>query len=152
MKHTLHLPLKPFSINKMSYRDKRYKTVEAQDWSHTVLHHLSQEDNKQKLKELREFFEPKKHAYSIELGFFYPAEILHTKDGRISAKSHDLSNVEKPLIDLIFLPKYFDTPSPYGAENLNVDDKYLVDMKSSKRTSEDYKMIVKIEIIELEDL
>lgn len=136
----------------MSYRDKRNKTQEAHDWSHTVLHHLSQPHNKEQLKDLREYFDPKKHAYKIDLKFYYPPEILRTKDGRISAKSHDLSNVEKPLIDLIFLPKYFDIPSPYGAENLKIDDKYLVDLKSSKRTSEDYKMEIELEIINLEDL
>ena len=136
----------------MSYRDKRYKTVEAQDWSHSVFHHLSEDAPKQALKDLREHFDPKLHAYSIDLQFFYPASILFTKDGRVSAKSHDLSNVEKPLIDLLFLPSHFDTPPPYGAENLNIDDKYLINMKSSKRTSEDYKMIITIEIVELKDL
>lgn len=152
MKHFITLPIKAFSINKMSYRDKRYKTKEAQDWSHTVLHHLSQKENKKKLKELRDYFDPKKHAYKLDLTFYYPKEILHTKDGRISAKSHDISNVEKPLIDLLFLPKYFDEKPPYGAENLNVDDKYLVDMTSRKRAAETHGIEIDIEIIDLKYL
>lgn len=136
----------------MSYRDKRYKTTEAHEWSCQVFHYLSQEENKQNLQDLRQYFDPKKHAYKIEIKCYYPPEILKTQDGRISAKSHDLSNVEKPLIDLIFLPKHFENKPPYGAENLKIDDKYLVDLKSSKRTSEDYKMEIILEIINLEDL
>lgn len=136
----------------MSYRDKRYKTKEAQDWSHTVLHHLSQKENKKCLKELREYFNAKEHAYKLDITFYYPKEILHTKDGRISAKSHDISNVEKPLIDLLFLPKYFTEKPPYGAENLNVDDKYLVEMISRKRAADTHGIKVIVEIINLNDL
>lgn len=133
----------------MSYRDKRHKTAEAHEWSHTVLHYLSQEPNKQSLKELREHFEPKKHAYKLDLTFYYPHEILHTKDGRISAKSHDISNIEKPLIDLIFLPKYFDQTPPYGAQNLKIDDKYILEMTSRKKAATEHGIDVNIEIIEL---
>lgn len=136
----------------MSYRDKRHKTAEAHDWSHTILHYLSQEEPKQALKELREYFNPKQHAYKLDLTFYYPNEILHTKDGRISAKSHDISNIEKPLIDLIFLPKYFDQTPPYGAENLKIDDKYIIEMTSRKKAATEHGIEVEMEIINLDQL
>jgi len=53
----------------------------------------------------------------------------------LSSKAFDVSNMKKPLIDLIFLPKYFNQKPPYGAKNLNIDDKYITDLSSKKRIS-----------------
>ena len=130
-------------------RDKRHKTVAAQEWSCSVLVALALKENKKKLKELRDFFDYKIHVYKVEINFFYPKNILHTKDGQISAKAHDLSNIEKPLIDLVFLPLYYDRPAPYGAKNLNVDDKYITHLVSKKRIGKSFKMKVSLQIKDL---
>jgi len=149
LRRTLTLKLKPFSINAMFGRDKRHKTVAAQEWSCSILVALALKENKKKLKELRNFFDYKSHVYKVELNFFYPKNILHTKDGPISAKAHDLSNVEKPLIDLIFLPMYYDRQAPYGAKNLNIDDKYITHLISKKRVGKSFKIKVTIQIKDL---
>ena len=140
---------KPFSINALWCRDKRYKTVEAQEWSSSILVALSLKENKKKLKELRQHFDPMKHVYKVDLTFFYPKHVLYRKDGGISARAHDLSNVEKPLIDLVFLPMFYDRPSPYGAKNLNIDDKYITDLRSRKRVGKDFRIRVTLNIKEL---
>ena len=152
MKVTLNLNCTPFSINKMSFRDKRYKTPEAQKWSKSIFIELNSEENQSQLELIRTVFDPKKHAYNIDMQFFYPPHILFTKAGLVSAKSHDLSNVEKPLIDLLFLPKYFDLKVPYGVKNLNVDDKYILNLSSSKRISNNHKIIITLSILELNNL
>ena len=133
----------------MFCRDKRHKTIEAQEWSCSVLVALALKENKKKLKELRQHFDPMKHVYKVDLTFFYPKHVLYRKDGGISARAHDLSNVEKPLIDLIFLPMFYDRPSPYGAKNLNIDDKYIIDLRSRKRVGKDFRMRVTLNIKDL---
>jgi len=149
VRRVITLKLKPFSINAMFCRDKRHKTIEAQEWSCSVLVALALKENKKKLKELRQYFDPKKHVYKVDLTFFYPKHVLHKKEGGISARAHDLSNVEKPLIDLIFLPMFYDRPSPYGAKNLNIDDKYIIDLRSRKRVGKDFRMRVTLNIRDL---
>ena len=133
----------------MFCRDKRHKTIEAQEWSCSILVALALKENKKKLKELRQHFDPKKHVYKVDLTFFYPKHVLHKKEGGISARAHDLSNVEKPLIDLVFLPMFYDRPSPYGAKNLNIDDKYIVDLRSRKRVGKDFRIRVTLNIKDL---
>ena len=149
VRRVITLKLKPFSINAMFCRDKRHKTIEAQEWSCSVLVALALKENKKKLKELRQYFDPKKHVYKVDLTFFYPKHVLHKKEGGISARAHDLSNVEKPLIELIFLPKFYDPPSPYGAKNLNIDDKYITDLRSRKRVGKDFRIRVTLNIKDL---
>ena len=149
VRRVITLKLKPFSINAMFCRDKRHKTIEAQEWSCSVLVALALKENKKKLKELRQYFDPKKHVYKVDLTFFYPKHVLHKKEGGISARAHDLSNVEKPLIDLIFLPMFYDRPSPYGAKNLNIADKYVTDLRSRKRTGKDFRIRVTLNIKDL---
>ena len=133
----------------MFCRDKRHKTIEAQEWSCSVLVALALKENKKKLKELHQHFDPKKHVYKVDLTFFYPKHVLFRKDGGISARAHDLSNVEKPLIDLVFLPMFYDRPSPYGAKNLNIDDKYIIDLRSRKRVGKDFRIRVTLNIKDL---
>ena len=149
MRRVITLKLKPFSINAMFCRDKRHKTIEAQEWSCSILVALALKENKKKLKELRQHFDPMKHVYKVDLTFFYPKHVLYRKDGGISARAHDLSNVEKPLIDLVFLPMFYDRPSPYGAKNLNIDDKYIVDLRSRKRVGKDFRIRVTLNIKDL---
>ena len=149
MRRLITLKLKPFSINAMYGRDKRHKTTAFQEWSCSILVALALKENKKKLKELREFFNYKRHVYKVEITFFYPKHVLYTKDGPISAKAHDLSNIEKPLIDLVFLPIFYDKPSPYGAKNLNIDDKYITHLVSKKRVGKSFKIKVSIQIKDL---
>ena len=146
MRRVITLKLKPFSINAMFCRDKRHKTIEAQEWSCSVLVALALKENKKKLKELRQYFDPMKHVYNVDLTFFYPQHVLYRKDGGVSASAHDFSNVEKPLIDLVFLPKFYDRPSPYGAKNLNIDDKYVTHLVSKKQSGKAFKIKISIQI------
>jgi len=132
MRSKLVLHLKPFSINAMYYGDQRIKTREAHEWSAQVFNQLATPDNQAELKKLREHFNIQEQAYNVHLTAYYPDKILFRQDGALSAKAHDLSNWEKPLIDLIFLPKHHKVSVPYGCNNLNVDDKYVTRLSSRK--------------------
>ena len=147
MKRVIILPIKALSINAMYCKNRSWKTSEYNDWSAAVFHKLDTEENLQALQELREFFDSSKHGYAVNLKFYYPKEILFTKKGSLSARAHDLSNIEKPIIDLIFLPCYFDKSSPYGCKNLNIDDKFIYELSSKKLAAEEHRIEIELSII-----
>lgn len=131
----------------MYYNNRAVKTTEARQWSCSIFDILAQPANQEKFARLRDFFDKNKHGISIELIAYYPESIFYTKKGTISSRTFDISNWEKPLIDLIFLPKYMDQPVPYGCPNLNADDKYIIDMRSSKKPAESHQIYIKIQIV-----
>lgn len=149
MQHTFTLPgIKPLSINS-TYTNVgrgRAKTQAARDWTTEFFHALGTQANLQALKELREYFNPEEHFYSLSLVLTYPMPIFWKQDSGISAKTVDISNFEKSIIDCLFLPKFHVTPFPYGCENLNVDDKFLAEMQSAKRAGDDYSLKIVVEI------
>ena len=149
MKIEFSIPVKPFSINSMYYGDARTKTTAAREWSYQVFHELSTEEILTKLKELREEFDPLKHCYHIKLTAHYPKAEMYTRKGAVSAKTIDTTNWEKPLVDLIFLPKHFEKSTPYGCQNLNIDDKYITSMHSSKQQGENHQIDIELEICDL---
>jgi hypothetical protein len=151
MKQSFTLKIKPFSINQMFTNTRSLKTSAFRDWSYQVMHRLAEPEIEQKLQDLREEFDFEQHVYHLSLNFQYPKKDYIRKAGGISAKTHDLSNIEKPIIDLIFLPVYHKKPHPYGCKNLNIDDKYLTKMVSEKSISpdQDHYIHISIEIKEL---
>lgn len=140
------MSLEPFSVNRMYGRDRRYKTADYKDWELAVVQALSVPVVQQKLKELREFFDPKQHAFVVKFDFQYPHAVLYNKAGEISSRAEDLSNTEKPLLDILFLPKYHVQTRPYGCPNINADDKHVLRLTSSKRASADSKHWIKIAV------
>ena len=149
MKQTLILPLKAFSINSMYCKNRAFKTQAYNDWAASVFHRLSSEENAAKLADLRESFDPKKHSYVVDLAFYYPSKVLYTKAGGLSARAHDISNIEKPLIDLIFLPVYHGRSVPNGCDNLNIDDKFISEMRSRKLAAEEYRIEIELQIVHI---
>lgn len=141
--------LRPFSINATYYGNGFVKTSAAREWAMEVFHRLAGQE--QKFKELREFFDPKKHAYHVTMIANYPKAQFYTKQGLLSSKTFDLTNCEKGLIDLFWLPKHALSASPLGCQNLQMDDKYITQLISRKRATEDSEpsIEVEIEIVEL---
>lgn len=150
MSQKLVLNVEPFSINRLHYRDGKIKTQTARDWECRVFHELSKEPNSKILKELRDKFDHLKHGYIIKMVCFYAQEKLFNRQGAISAKSMDISNWEKPLIDLIFLEKFSELKPPFGAENLKTDDRFILQMSSGKRASKTPRIEVSLRIVDLD--
>lgn len=139
------------SINSLYYANRGHgKTIKAQDWSHNIFHMLNNSDDLQKFTDLREFFKPNEHYYKVE--FIFSNNKILTKSGQLSSGAADLSNIEKPIIDLMFLPKYFDVSSPYGLKNLNIDDKYIGELSSRKKPGTDQKIDIVISIYSLSSM
>lgn len=149
MRVKFNLALEPFSVNRTYYRDRRHKTQDFRDWELSAVQSLSVLFVQQQLQKIREAFDPKLHAFMVRLNFQYPANVLYNKAGEISSRAEDLSNIEKTLIDVLFLPKYHVQPRPYGVPNVNADDKHILRLVSCKSVSPSpqYNIAVSIAVI-----
>jgi hypothetical protein len=139
MKQTIVFQSKTLSINSTYYGNKLHgKTPEAQQWTTNMM--LTIGRYKAEFDSLRTHFNPKKHVYSFKMKIFIPESVMYTKDGKMTSLVHDLSNVEKSCVDVIFLPKFYAEESLFGlkAPNLNIDDRYLQYLSSEKIPTEDY--------------
>lgn len=133
--YKFHLQLEPFSINRMYGRDKRHKTADYKDWELAAFNSLNNGFVQKELERFRTDFNPEQHVVEARLVAHYPANILFNQKGLISSKAEDITNWEKVLVDIIFLPKHFVQPFPSGVKNLNCDDKLLVKLVSEKAVS-----------------
>lgn len=126
--------LGPLSVNATYVRTNKgtYKTSTAVEWMANIFNVIQHPDNQEKFSDFKSEFDPKKHAVSVSLYCVYKKEILYTKKGEISNKTVDCTNWEKALVDCIFLPKFNDAAFPYGAPNLNLDDRIIVKLESWK--------------------
>ncbi len=113
------LPIKPFSVNAYRCRDQRFKTAEAQDWETRIKYML--EDYAKEFNEMQTDFETFGGEFHVCLTAYYPNHVYYNKAGAVSAKTIDLSNFEKPLIDMIF------------RESLGVDDRFITKLSSKKQ-------------------
>lgn len=146
MQETLWLKAEPISINEMYHRNRSFKTKKYKDWSYQVFHQLNFPENMEKLQKLRNFFDSKKHAYFVSVIHFMPKDILITKEGKMSSRAKDITNIEKGLIDCIFNPSNFGQDPPYSCENLNTDDKVIQRIISQKIPFKDYYIKIDLKI------
>lgn len=124
------LPMKAFSINRMNYRDVRFKTTEFKAWFNELCERL------QAYKELLDMgddFRSQGGEFCLWLTVAYPPHIFYNKSNQISAKTYDLTNVEKPICDAIF------------RETMRVDDRFLVKCISEKIPAAMNSITIKLE-------
>lgn len=139
----IFLPLRAYSINDFYNRDARFGVkAAAKEWQYQVNWIL--QNYAQQFSELRARYDKSKHAFAVRITVGYSH--FYTKAGEIYHLNHDLSNIEKPLQDLIFCPKNFGT-APYKAPNLNIDDKTVVSLTSRKVPSETDFIKVSIRLV-----
>lgn len=151
LSHTFNFAnLKPFSVNASYVRTFSgvTKSSGAHEFSAQIFNVISRESEAAKLEELRNLFDEAKHAWCLTIIAHYPEAEFYTKKGTISSKTIDLSNAEKLIIDCLFLPKFHNLPFPQGAQNLNSDDRHIVDMISKKRPAKDRLIQVSISIVD----
>lgn len=126
------LPLKAFSVNKMSARDVRFKTSEYKAWATAVLTHLREMEEFKRLMKMAEDFRARGGYFEVWFCYNYPHHEFYTKNGIISSKTIDMSNGAKPLLDLIF------------GETMEVNDKFVTKLTESKRVGPHHSMNVRI--------
>jgi hypothetical protein len=143
MKQTITFQLQAISVNSMYYGNRLHgKTTAAREWSNDVLNTLKRYSVE--LTALRELFNEQKHVYKMHLEMLVPIDVMYTKTGIMTSKIPDLTNIEKPLIDLVMLPKHFAE-----AGNLNKDDRFLQSILSEKiPTKNEWGLVLHIEIVD----
>ena len=132
MKASFSLKIKPFSVNKAYYKNRQL-TQEARAWRQDCLLQLQQTSVLQQIQELKQQFHPKRNALAVSYDFYYPREFLYTKEGCISKRSMDLTNVEKLIQDNLFESRYNGREiDGIIIENFDIDDKFIVSLHSRK--------------------
>lgn len=147
MRESFRLTGKPFSVNAMFYRDARTKTQDWREWSAQVFHQLSTESNLKKLSNLRNAFDPALHHVHVTLTVYYKRDLFYNRSGEVSAKTMDITNFEKPLVDLFCDNRYFETAYPYGCQNLNINDKYITQLLSRKLSGPEQCIEISFELV-----
>ena len=147
MKISFTVTCPPYSINKAYYRNRQL-TKECRQWRENFLLQLQNPKIQKLMAKIRKQFDSQKHSLSVCYHFYYPKSILLTKSGTISKRSMDLTNIEKLVQDNIFEERYngrviHDTT----ITNLNIDDKYITKLHSSKNLGKSYQVLVEIEIL-----
>lgn len=152
MKCTLLLPTEPLSINKQHCRDKRYTTSAWKDWAANVLIMLSKPNNQNSIQKLKKAFNPKDHYIKVQMISYYPRDQFWTESNQLSSKTHDVTNIEKPLVDVLFLPKFHGTGTVMKGPNFNIDDKYIKEFNSRQRVGDYHLIELHIELKSLHEL
>lgn len=142
MRKTFYIPGKAISINSTYYANKNHgMTVAAKEWFENFYHNLNLPKNQAGLSELRNAFDASVHSFKLSIIYYVPESELYNKQGLLSSKTFDLSNIEKSIVDAFFLPKNNDR-----APNLNLDDKFLTQLMSRKIKSPTGKAGLRISI------
>ena len=141
----IEIPHKPYSVNALYYRDGKRKKRETVEWEQSILEYLRDDNIQPELAKIRDNFDKFKHSIYIDIEYIFPHSILYTQKGCLSSKAFDISNMEKPLIDVIFLPKF----SSESCKNLEIDDRYISKMSSSKSSGSQHSIRLRIELLPL---
>lgn len=133
MKIKFTLPVSPFSINAFYYARRKIITNEARDWQRNVIYAASAPGIEALFEQFKAAFDQKKHSIAFSVVYNVPETSFFTKNGIISGHVYDITNFEKPLLDLLMLPKFHGTNPPESFRNMNLDDKFVTELSSVKR-------------------
>lgn len=129
MKISFVLNAKAFSVNRYYYRTRSIKTREACEWEVEILQLL---EEYKELHDMADAFKESGGVFHIEFCFVYPKHIFFNAQGKVSAKTFDVTNVEKPMVDLIM------------NNFMQIDDRFLTSMKSAKKSGPIHQIEVSI--------
>ncbi|GAC1502995.1 MAG: hypothetical protein NVS1B10_07950 [Candidatus Saccharimonadales bacterium] len=132
MQVSLYMPIKAFSINQKSCRDARFTTSEYKSWATEVLARL---EEFKALHDLALEHASKGGVFHVSLVAEFPHSVFYNKAGEVSSKTIDITNHEKPFIDLLF------------GHFMNVNDKFIVSMVSRKAAGATYGIRCEVELL-----
>lgn len=147
MKRVINLDIHAVSINNAYYSDKRFGyKAEVREWISQVCYQLSQSANKRAMADLRNTFDEKKHSFTVLIKYYTPN--FYNKQGTISAKSMDVGNIDKVLLDVVFTGSFYGTGN-MECENINHDDRFISSLMVNKYPSEKHKLVITVKIKKL---
>jgi hypothetical protein len=133
---------KPFSINKFYYKRSKTRTTQARKWGDDICKLLSGKEVQSAIEVCRSNFNPLIHHLEVSYNFHIPTDRFYTKEGKISRRSMDLTNIEKPLQDILFCGRFYER----GVLNFNIDDQYITTLTSRKMASNTGKYFIEVEV------
>ncbi len=122
------LPFKAFSLNAYRYGYTPHKTKAAREFEETVLRSLGEAFSAQELAD--KWNSGGYNQIQVDIVHVYPRAVFYNKAGAVSAKTFDLSNTEKILLDLI-VNRY-----------VGLDDRFVTRLVSSKEAGKSYSVEV----------
>lgn len=136
MKINLSLPsVEPLTLNTCTkYRVqggryvKAYKSEAYKDLEAMINTYLQMPSNKKQVDEFNKQYDQTKHYLSLDCRFYYP---LITKKNTISKTSKDISNLIKPIEDILF-------------KHLVCDDSQVINVNAIKIHSNEIKTIIEL--------
>jgi len=144
----------PFSINKAYYRNRQL-TQDARKWRKEFLLQLQDKNIQKDLAAFHAEFDPKLHGIKASYRFCFPSDKLLTKKGTVSARSCDLTNIEKLVQDNIFDNRFNGRKiDNIIISNLDIDDKFIIQCHSCKILSPvegNYLIQIGIELLPLQE-
>ena len=139
------IPFAAYSVNNYYYGDKRHgKRAEAKQWEYQINWELNK--YQPAFEDIKRQFVLGEHGFKVTFVFAYKS--FFNKAGVISSKVFDVSNVEKPLLDLLFNPCNHGQ-APYKSPNINIDDRFVVEMLSKKCQGDSDSIEITIELINI---
>jgi Holliday junction resolvase RusA-like endonuclease len=141
MKINLSLPsVEPLTLNTCTkYRVqggryvKAYKSDSYKELEKLINVYLKMPVNKKQIDVFNREYDQTRHYLTLEFRFYYP---IITKKNCISKTSKDISNLVKPIEDIIF-------------DHLVCDDSQVINLSAIKIHSEDIKTIVELRAFNL---
>lgn len=140
----------PQSLNSAYYLkgNGKVRTKESRAWGDKLLVRLQSYTTE--INSFLSIYDPSLHGIKIDLTHYIPATHYYNLERLISSRSADLSNVEKLLIDVLFDARFNGrVVGGKTIQNLNINDKCIVEMRSRKLPNTKYIIDVKIELVEL---
>lgn len=131
MNVSFQLTGKGFSINAAYFARRKVKTEACRLWEHDIATKLY--DIKD-LTDLADQFKETGGTFSIRIVWEYPPHVFLNKQGVISAKTFDVDNCCKLLLDQIFMGR------------MGIDDRFLTKLVSEKRAGAQHCIKVSIEL------
>lgn len=132
MRTEISLPMKAFSINAFYSRDVRHITKEGRAWCQELYFRL--DEQREKLQPIIDAFNVAGGQFWVTVVVRYPATIFYNKQGQVSARTFDLSNTEKSLLDVLF------------TKVMGIDDRFITKLVSCKTPSTEYGIDLTIEL------
>ncbi len=131
MRYDFVLPTQAFSVNAYRYSRGFAKTKEARLYEERVLEMLEEHKT---LHDIADSFRAHGGAFKVSITCQYPKHVFYNQAGHVSAKTFDLSNCEKPILDLLFV------------NFMDVDDRFVTEMISKKEVGPTWAILITVEL------
>ncbi len=131
MKYSFVLPCAAFSVNAYRFRKGFTKTPEAKLYEAKILGLL--EDHKN-LIDMADEWRKNGGIFRFHINCTYPKHIFVNGSGNLSARTLDVDNVVKPLIDLVL------------TSFMGISDRFVIECSSSKSIGPSYTIQILLEL------